>query len=71
MLVPASLPQTSFTLWDGSYNTMWQNVRFNVTLKCKDRIDFYPCITDVPIDASDCTCHKFIAEVVYAIWCLV
>ena len=32
-------------------------------LKCKDRIDIYPCIADAPVDVSDRTCHKFIAEI--------
>ncbi len=36
---------------------------FDATLKRKDRIDFYPCIADAPVDASDRTCHKFIAEI--------
>ena len=32
-------------------------------LKREDRINFYPCIAGVPVDASDCTCHKFVAEI--------
>ena len=35
---------------------------FDASLKCKDRIDFYPCVADAPVDTSDRTCHKFIAE---------
>ena len=36
---------------------------FDTTLKHKDRIDFYLCIADAPVDVSDRTCHKFIAVI--------
>ena len=36
---------------------------FDATLKCKDRIDFYPCVADTPVDTADRTCHKFIVEI--------
>ena len=42
---------------------------FDATLKRKDRIDFYPCIADAPVDASDRTCHKFIADISCVINC--
>lgn len=38
------------------------------TFKYKDRLDFYPCIADALLDASDCTCHRFIAEIVCMIY---
>lgn len=31
-------------------------------LKCKNRLDFYPYVADVPLGASDRTCLKFILE---------
>ena len=40
---------------------------FDATLKRKDRIDFYPCVADAPVDASDRTCHKFIADISFVI----
>ena len=36
---------------------------FDAMLKHEDRIDFYPCVADAPVDASERTCHKFIAEI--------
>lgn len=40
----------------------------DATLKCKDRPEFYPCIADVGLDASDHTYHKFLAEKAFMIF---
>ena len=39
-------------------------------LKCRDRLDFYPCIADAElhVDTLDHTCHKFIVEIVFMIF---
>ena len=34
---------------------------FDAMLKCKDGFDFYLCVNDAPLDASDCAYHKEIA----------
>ena len=37
-------------------------------LKCKDRINFYPCVVVLVSDTSDFAYHKFIAEIVFRIF---
>ena len=38
----------------------------DVMPKRKDKIDFYPCIADTALDASDFTWHKFVVEIFFA-----
>ena len=37
-------------------------------LKRKDRLDFYPCVADAVLDASDHAYHEVIAEIVFMIF---
>ena len=36
--------------------------------KCKDRLDFYPCVADTVLDASDHAYYEVIAEIVSMIF---
>ena len=40
----------------------------DATLKCKDRLDFYPCVADAVLGASDHAYHEVIAEIVSMIF---
>ena len=36
----------------------------DATLKCKDRLDFYPCVTDSVLDTSDHASREVTVEIV-------
>ena len=49
-------------------HNMTQALDTRVTMpKHKDRIDFYPCVTDAALDTSDFTRHKFVEEIFFAL----